>query len=74
VPLSGDATQKELAAIRASLSQAIESADPQEWPKVVRKTVRRIQLVIERLDKAQSGKKKSASLKSKVATAGKIQT
>jgi hypothetical protein len=51
--------QDELDAIRASLSRAVESADPQEWPKIVRNTIRRIELVIERLDKApaQIGKK-----------------
>src|SRR5258708_3113015 len=51
--------QKELAALRASLSRAVESADPQEWPKIVRSTIRRIDTVIERLDQApaQIGKK-----------------
>ena len=51
--------QKELAVIRASLSRAVESADPHEWPKFVRTTIRRIEMVIERLDTAsgQIGRK-----------------
>ena len=44
--------QKELAIIRASLSRAVESADPHEWPKFVRTTIRRIEMVMERLDTA----------------------
>jgi hypothetical protein len=44
--------QKELAVIRASLSRAVESADPHEWPKFVRTTIRRIEMVMERLDTA----------------------
>ena len=44
--------QKELAVIRASLSRAVESADPHEWPKFVRTTIRRIEMVMDRLDTA----------------------
>jgi hypothetical protein len=52
--------QKELAVIRASLSRAVESADPHEWPKFVRTTIRRIEMVMDRLDTApaQSGLKR----------------
>jgi hypothetical protein len=44
--------QKELAVIRASLSRAVESADPHEWPEFVRTTIRRIEMVMDRLDTA----------------------
>ena len=44
--------QKELAVIRASLSRAVESADPHEWPNFVRTTIRRIEMVMDRLDTA----------------------
>jgi hypothetical protein len=44
--------QKELAVIRASLSRAVESAAPHEWPKFVRTTIRRIEMVMDRLDTA----------------------
>jgi hypothetical protein len=47
--------QKELAVIRASLSRAVESGDPHEWPKFVRTTIRRIEMVMERLDTARPG-------------------
>jgi len=43
--------QWELAAIRALLSSALESTDPQEWPRVVRKTIRRIEIITNRLVK-----------------------
>jgi hypothetical protein len=51
--------QKEFAVIRASLSRAVESADPHEWPKFVRTTIRRIEMVMERLETvpAQIGQK-----------------
>jgi hypothetical protein len=43
--------QRELAAIRALLSSALESSDPQEWPRVVRKMIRRIEIMTNRLVK-----------------------
>ena len=43
--------QRELAAIRALLSSALESTDPQQWPRVVRKTIRRIETINNRLVK-----------------------
>ena len=43
--------QRELAAIRALLSSGLESSDPQEWPRVVRKTIRRIEIMTNRLVK-----------------------
>jgi hypothetical protein len=51
--------QKELAAIRASLARAVESADDQEWPKIVRNVILRIERAINRPDRtsAQIGKK-----------------
>ena len=54
-----DKAQKELAAIRASLSRAVQSTDPKEWPDVVLKTIKRIDTVIESLERAPSkiGKK-----------------
>ncbi len=45
-------TQEELAAIRVTLSRAIASADPEEWQEIVRKTIRRIDKIVERLDSA----------------------
>lgn len=45
--------QRELAAIRALLSTALESSDPQEWPSVVRKTIRRIEIITNRLVKTR---------------------
>jgi hypothetical protein len=54
-----DNGQKELAAIRASLARAVESADDQEWPKIVRNVILRIERAIYRPDgtPAQIGKK-----------------
>ena len=46
--------QRELAAIRALLSSGLESTDPQEWPRVVRKTIRRIEIITNRLDKTRA--------------------
>jgi hypothetical protein len=40
---------QELARISESLSKAVRSAEPQEWRQIVRKTIRRIDDVIERL-------------------------
>ena len=40
--------QRELAAIRALLSSALESTDPREWPRVVWKTIRRIEMITNR--------------------------
>jgi hypothetical protein len=50
---------QELARISASLSQAVRSAEPEEWRQIVRKTIRRIDEVIERLekDRPKTGKK-----------------
>jgi hypothetical protein len=58
---SGNA-QKELAAIRALMSRAFNSADPQEWSMVVRNAMRRIDKVIERLQQepAKIGRKGGA--------------
>ncbi len=47
-----DNAQEELAAIRASLARAIESANTQEWPKIVRNIGLRIERVIHRPDRA----------------------
>ena len=44
--------QKELAVIRDSFSRAVESVDAHEWPKFVRTTIRRIEMVMDRLDTA----------------------
>jgi hypothetical protein len=54
-----DNAQEELAAIRASLARAVESANTQEWPKIVRNIVLRVERVINRPDRApaQIGKK-----------------
>jgi hypothetical protein len=59
--MPGAEVQKELAVIRASLSRAVESADPHEWPRFVRTTIRRIEMVMDRLDTApaQSGLKRA---------------
>ena len=53
--------QEELAAIRASLARAVESANTQEWPKIVRNIILRVERVINRPDgtPAQIGCKKS---------------
>jgi len=54
--------QKELAAIRAALFRA-GSANPQEWPKIVRSIISRIDSVVDRLESAaaQSGSRGSAN-------------
>jgi hypothetical protein len=46
VVLSG-VVQKELAAISASLSIGVESADPDEWLNLVRKTNRQIDAIVD---------------------------
>ena len=45
---------QELARISASLSKAVRSAEPEEWRQIVRKTIRRIDDVIERLETART--------------------
>ena len=57
MPFPADA-QKELEAIRASLSRALKSDDAQEWPRIVEKAVRRIDLVMDRM--AQAGTTRGA--------------
>ena len=54
-----DNAQEELAAIRASLARAVESSNTQEWPKIVRDIILRVERVINRPDgtPAQTGKK-----------------
>ena len=54
-----DNAHEELAAIRASLARAVESANTQEWPKIVRNIILRVERVINRPDgtPAQIGKK-----------------
>ena len=54
-----DNAQEELAAIRASLDRAVESANAQEWPKIVRNIILRLERVINCPDRApaQIGKK-----------------
>jgi len=41
---------QELARISASLSRAVRSAEPAAWRQIVRKTIRQIDDVIERLE------------------------
>ena len=53
MPFPADA-QKELEAIRASLSRALKSDDAQEWPKIVKQAVRRIDMVMDRLAPART--------------------
>ncbi len=57
MPFPADA-QKELEAIRASLSRALQSDDAQEWPSIVKKAVRSIDLVMGRM--AQAGTTRGA--------------
>ena len=52
-----DNGQKELAAIRASLARAVESANTQEWPKIVRNIILRIERLILRQAPAHTGKR-----------------
>ena len=52
MPFPADA-QKELEAIRASLSRALKSDDAQEWPKIVKQAVRRIDIVMDRMAQAE---------------------
>ena len=60
--IPSDKAQKELAAIRASLSRAVQSTSAEEWPDVVWKTIKRIDRVIESLEQAPAkiGKKGGA--------------
>jgi hypothetical protein len=50
---------QELARISASLSEAVRSAEPEEWRQIVRKTIRQLDEVIERSEaaRAKQGKK-----------------
>lgn len=50
---------QELARISESLAKAVRSTEPQEWRQIVRKTIRRIDDVIERLETAHATGRKS---------------
>jgi len=58
--LESDETQQALARISASLARSVRSASPNEWRQIVRNTIRRIDAVIDRLDKDRTeiGKKR----------------
>jgi len=45
-------TQLELLKISSSLSKSVHSASPEQWKKIVRKTIRDIDNLIGRLDKS----------------------
>jgi hypothetical protein len=60
VSMKSHEAERELAKLRSSLAHAVESPNCDNWPNIVRKTIRRIDDIIEQLEQARAEERATA--------------